>query len=131
MVAPNVGRAFTITQASAVIMSGIQTKSVEAANEAVDITNDDSAGWQDILEVPGKKSMNINLNGVSKDASLRDTVMSGTNCMLEDITVNYIDGESYTGNWFLSGITYDGDHADAVKFSATLLSSGPITLVTP
>ena len=128
MVAPNVGRAFTIMQASAVIASGIQTKSVEFANEAVDITNDDDNGWQTILEVPGKKSMNISFNGVSKDATLRDTVISGTSCMLEAVTVNFIDGESYSGDFFLSGITYDGDHADAVKFSATLVSSGVIVL---
>lgn len=121
------GREFTIKQGAAVILAGIQTKSVEHANEAIDITSDDDSGWQTLMPKPGKKSVNISFSGISKSAMLRDAAMNGESCMLEGVTVTYADGGTIAGDFFLSSLSYEGEHSDAVKISGELMSSGPIT----
>jgi predicted secreted protein len=57
---------------------------------------------------------------------LRATVMSGTNCMLEDVIIEYVDGPTATGDFFLESIEYTGVYNDAVTFTATLSSSGAV-----
>jgi TP901-1 family phage major tail protein len=122
-----VGREFLIkTSSSTVICTGIRNKTVGITNSRVDITSDDDSGWLTALATPGEKGVSISFDGITKDATLRAVVMSGTNCMLEDVIIEYIDGATETGDFFIESIEYTGPYNDAVTFTATLSSSGAV-----
>jgi TP901-1 family phage major tail protein len=123
----NVGREFLIKDSlGVVIATGIQNKTFGITNERVDITSDDDSGWATGLAIPGQKSLSLSFDGITKDDSLRATVMSATNCMLEDVAIEYLDGATASGDFFLESIEYTGAYNEAVTFSATLSSSGVI-----
>ena len=125
--AANVGREFLIKEGSAVIATGIRNKTVGITNSRVDITSDDDSGWLTALAIPGEKGFSISFDGITKDAGLRAKAMSGTDCMLTGVTIEYIDGATATGDFFLENIEYTGVYNDAVTFTGTLSSSGQVT----
>ena len=125
--AANVGREFLIKDGATVIATGIRNKTVGITNSRVDITSDDDSGWLTALAIPGEKGVSISFDGITKDASLRETAMSGTSCMLTGVTIEYLDGPTATGDFFIESIEYTGVYNDAVTFTATLSSSGEVT----
>ena len=118
------GRDFTIKDSTdALIALGVTSKGFEVTNEGIDITSDDSAGWQTFMSEPGQKSISMNVEGVYTDSDLKDKALSATNIMLTDVAV--FDGKTtLTGDWVLTGYSNTGENDNAVQFSATLQSSG-------
>ncbi len=120
------GREFTIKDNTATLVAmGITSKGFETSNEGIDITSDDSSGWQTFMEQPGQKSISMSIEGVFTDTGLKDKALSATDIMLTDVQV--FDGNTtLTGNFIVTAYSNSGDMADAVRFSATLQSSGEI-----
>lgn len=118
------GRALTIDWNGTVI-AGVKTKSVEYANELVDITSDDDAGWRTYLATPGVRGITVNVAGVMKNQVLTDDFF-GT--ISRTLTENYpTTTGTAAGTFILQSYTKDANHDGSCDFSAVFVSSGAVT----
>lgn len=125
--AANKGRDLLIKKGSATL-AGIRTKTISAAGEPIDITSDDDNGFRTLLACPGNRSLDISFDGITKDAVLRSVVLTGgDDYLLEDITVEYPNGDTISGSFFLTNVDETGAYNDAITFSGSLQSSGQWT----
>ena len=124
--AANIGRNFKINRGSTVI-AGVRSKGAAFNGEPVDVTSDDDAGFRTLLNDVGVESIDLSVEGVTKDNDLRSAALSGTSLMLTDVNLEWPNGDTLSGNFFLSSLEETGPTQDAVTFSATLQSSGEWT----
>jgi predicted secreted protein len=120
------GRELKILKNS-VAIAGVRTKTVAIAGEPIDITSDDDLGYRTMLAEAGTYSIDLTVEGVTKDAELRSIILTGGSLLLTDISIEYPDGSSIDGDFFLASVEDSGEFADALTFSASLQSSGPWT----
>lgn len=123
----NVGRTTKVYRGAASpqpLVAGVREKGVTANGEAVDITNDDSAGWRRLLNEAGVNSVDIPVSGVLDDDTLRQEWFS--NDRLKPTTFEYPDGGTVTGDFYLQGYSETGSHDGEITFEATFMSSGPV-----
>lgn len=126
------GRDLTVDW-SATTLVGIRTRSLSSSAEAVDVTTDDSLGWRTLLAQPGMQSAEISVGGVTNDEVLIAAMYAGDvlGRTLTSATVNLPSALSVPGSVefdaFISSFEITGEHDGAVEFTATLMSSGPIT----
>jgi predicted secreted protein len=121
------GRELLVKKGSTVI-AGVRTKGAAINNEPIDITSDDDAGYRTMLSDAGTMSVDLSVEGITKDDDLRDLAASGgTGLMLTNITLEYPDGGTLAGNFFLNSFEETGTYNEAVTFSASLQSSGAFT----
>jgi predicted secreted protein len=120
------GRELKILKNS-VAIAGVRTKTVAIAGEPIDITSDDDLGYRTMLAEAGTYSIDLTVEGVTKDAELRSVILTGGSLLLTDISIEYPDGSTIDGDFFLASVEDSGEFADALTFSASLQSSGPWT----
>ncbi len=121
------GRSLLIKRGSTVI-AGVRSKGVAINNEPIDITSDDDLGYRTLLTEAGTMSIDLSVEGVSKDATLLTLAAAGgTGLMLTNVTVEYPDGGIIAGNFFLNSFENTGPYNEAVTFTASLQSSGAFT----
>jgi predicted secreted protein len=117
---------FKVMKGVAVICSGILSKKVKYNGEPIDITSDDDNGYRTYLSAPGTKSIDVSIEGVMKDEVLQGLYI-GDDVMMTDVILEFSNGDEIAGDFYLSGLSVDYTHDDAVKFSCDLLSSGEFT----
>lgn len=110
-----------------VVIAGVRTKTVTINGEPIDVTTDDDSGYRTLLGDPATRSIDLSVEGITKDAVLRAIVAGGGSQMLTDITIEYPNGDEISGNFYLVSIEESGEYQDAVTFSASLQSSGAYT----
>jgi predicted secreted protein len=67
-----VGRDFEIKDSGGELIAlGVTTKGFEITNAPIDITSDDSRGWQTFMSEPGEKSISMTIDGVFTDETLK------------------------------------------------------------
>lgn len=121
------GRSLLIKKGSTVL-AGMRTKGVAINGEPIDITSDDDSGYRTLLSDVGTLSVDLSIEGITKDDTLKALILAGgTSLMLTDITVEYPDGQSLAGNFFLTSLEETGAYNEAVTFSGSLQSSGAWT----
>jgi predicted secreted protein len=106
------------------LIAGVRTKTVAIAGEPIDITSDDDLGYRTMLAEAGTYSIDLTVEGVTKDDTLRSVILTGGTLLLTDISIEYPDGSTITGDFFLASVEDSGEYADALTFSASLQSSG-------
>lgn len=108
------------------VIQGAQQKTLKFAGEPVDVTADEDNGWRTLLDDPGTRSVEIGINGASKETSLLSTwFQSG---LLQQITIeDEVTGDTITGSFFLASVQLEGPVAGAIPFAAELMSSGTVT----
>lgn len=128
MAYPSTGRSFILSKNS-IALAGIKEKSFSINNESIDITSDDDAGWRKLLSTQGVSSIEISGSGVVYDNAFRKlALLEGVATpMLTDIELEFPDGDTLAGDFFLSTYEESGSTADQVTFSITLMSSGAPT----
>lgn len=124
--AANVGRNFTIDKAGTAI-AGVRTKTVTFNGEPIDVTTDDDSGFRTLLATVGQKSIDMSVEGITKDDTLRQAALSGSSLLLTDVTVSYANGDALSGDFFLNSLEETGTYNDAITFTASLQSSGTFT----
>lgn len=129
--AGSAGRNLVLKDGGTTTIAAIKTKSVTINNEIIDISTDDSAGWRELLAVPGQKSIDISFDGITTDDVLREKVMSTTDVSYSGMTIDYPDGSKLTGTFMLVNLEDSGTYNDAVTFSGSLQSSGEVTATWP
>jgi len=120
------GRELLIKKGSSVI-AGVRTKTVTINGEAIDVTTDDDSGYRTLLGDPATRMIDLSVEGITKDDTLRAIVAGGGSQMLTDITIEYPDGAVIAGDFYLVSVEEAGEYQDAVTFSASLQSSGEYT----
>lgn len=106
---------------------GARTDTVTINNEPIDTTDKDSGGWRELMADVGARTVSCTVEGIIKDASLISAAMAGQTLLIDDGEV-VIDGiATFSGDWHLQGVELGAEHEDAITFSATLESAGPIS----
>jgi TP901-1 family phage major tail protein len=112
------------------VVAGVRTKTVTINKEPIDVTTDDENGWRTLLDRPSVRSVDISVEGVTKDDSLKAAMLgSETSHVLNVVAVEYADGSMAIGKFHFTSLEDSGEYTDAVQFSASLQSSGPVTFV--
>jgi len=106
------------------VLAGVRTKTVSIAGAPVDVTSDDDLGFRTMLSNAGTYTIDLSVEGVSKDEALLDIIAAGSNLMFEQMSVQFHDGANLVGDFFLASFEQTGEYADAVTFSASFQSSG-------
>lgn len=126
----NNGRLMIVKKAAAAI-AGVRTKTAAVNGAPVDITSDDDSGFRTLLDDPSIMSLDLTVEGVTKDDTLRAAIMAGAGLLLTDITLEFPgaagEGGVVAGDFYLGALQETGAHDDAIVFSATLQSSGTFT----
>lgn len=116
------------------IVAGVREKSVTLGGAPVDITNDDSLGWQTLLDAPQINSLEISCSGVAVDDTLRADWFAGASIgsgrRMQPASFIYPDGGVISGTFYLSEYSETGNHDGEVTFEATFMSSG-VAIYTP
>jgi len=124
------GRDLVISMAATAI-AGAQTNSITLDNSAVDVSSISSGGYRELGDFSGNRKLDVSVSGVWIDKVMRDAAFAAdTALLLSDITLDFADGASLAGDFFLANYTEDGAHDGAVTFTASLQSSGAFTYTT-
>lgn len=125
--AANLGRNLLL-KTGATVIAGVRTKGVSVNKEPVDVTTDDDSGYRTLLSEAGQVSLDLSLDGITKDAELRAAILGGTTMTLTGVTLTYPNGDvlSFT-EVMLTSLEESGAYNDAITFTASLQSSGAWT----
>lgn len=104
---------------------GVREKGFEFNGEPIDTTSDDDDGWRTLLSLPGENQVNLNLNGVTKNARLKNDWFAGNR--LQSAMIVFPDGAVLTGTFFMASFKETASYKDALTFEAVLNSSGTIS----
>ena len=119
------GRDFLILK-DGVAIAGMQETSMSIADSGVDITSKSSIGYRELADFSGTESIDLTATGVLQDATFRAIALGGTGTskMLTDITIQWGDAATLSGNFRLGAFENAGNHDVEETFSITLMSSG-------
>ena len=120
-----VGRKVFVRRTPSMILlaAGKRTKSITINNAPIDLTSDDDSGIRQLLETDSaEKSIDMSIEGVTKDAGFMDNIIAGS--YTEDLAIE-IDGiGTITGRFFIASFAISAPYNEAVTFTAEFQSSG-------
>jgi predicted secreted protein len=123
----NVGRTITVRWGAGSpppLVAGIREKGIALSGEAVDITNDDSNGWRQLLSAVQVNTVEISASGVAVNDTLRAAWFSGDR--MAPAEFHYSDGGQVAGSFWLQDYSETGNHDGEITFEATFVSSGAV-----
>lgn len=127
----SIGRDLVVKDASsspAVTVAGVRTKSVTVNSEPVDITDDDSSGYRELLAEPGQDAVDLSVSGMTEDDTWRGKILTSPGSKtLESMEIEYPDGGTLTGSFYITSYAETGEYNGAVTFEMELQSSGSVT----
>ena len=106
-------------------VAGVREKGIALNGEPIDVTSGENSGKRTLLTESGEDQVDISLSGVTKSTLLRDAWFSGNR--MGTVEIEYPDGTTITGSFFLSTYSEGNPYKDASTFDATLVSSGLIS----
>lgn len=124
--AANIGRLLVLKTGTTAI-AGMRTKGISFNGDPVDITSDDSSGYRELLTTAGNMSLDISIDGITKDNELRTAALANTDLELASVTIEYPNGDTLSGTFLLVSLEETGAYNDAMTFSGSLQSSGAWT----
>lgn len=116
-----VGREITMTLGGGAVL-GVNSKGFTFNNEALDATDDNSAGWQERLATPGLKSVEFTMSGMVKNLELVKAYHG--NSQIFPVVVDYPDGSKLTFDAFMDTVSQTGESNGLTTFDASFSSSG-------
>lgn len=116
-----VGTDITGTYGGATLI-GVVTKGINFNGEILDMTDEDSSGWQSLAAVHGLKSLEFPISGPLKNLELIGLYF-GTSQAVE-IVWTFPEGSVITADGVLSNLTASGDANTPYTWDATFASSG-------
>lgn len=120
-----IGRKIVLTWDGAAI-DGVREKGIALNGEPVDVTDDNSDGWREVLAEAGEHQVNVSLSGVTKSDVLKEAWFDVED-RIKAVTITYPDGGVLALNAFLGTFSETGPYNDAVTFEAELVSTGAVT----
>lgn len=111
-----------------VTIAGVRTKGVAVNAEPVDITSDDSSGWRELLAEPGQQQVDLSVSGITDNDTFRGKALTAPGSKsMESLQIDYPDGSTLSGSWFIASYTETGEYNGSVTFEMELQSSGTLT----
>ena len=114
---------------SFVTVAGLRSKRISFGAEAVDVTDQESAGqWRELLDGAGVRRANLAGSGIFKDAS-SDTVVRTAffNGVVRDWQVVVPDFGTVEGPFMVTALEYGGNHDGEVVYEIAMESAGQLT----
>lgn len=104
-------------------LAATTTKGLSIANEPVDVTTDDSAGFRTLMAQSGMSTLDLAVSGVVVNLELMRS------CIVNESKIyamvgTYTDGSTITMDAFFASYSDTGEHNGATTFDASLQSSG-------
>lgn len=97
-------------------------------SETVDVTNKGSAGFRELLEDAGIRSMSISMEGVFEDSTDENTLQANAlNGTHEQYQIVGENGDTFTGTFQISSFSRSGVYNGEEVYSLTLESAGTVT----
>lgn len=126
-----VGRRVTFTPTGAgAPVTGMRTKTITLSNEPIDITSDDDSGWRTFLaEDPAQRSIDMAVEGITKDNELMKLAAEGGSGLVSEYTLNFPGLGSFTGDFYIGTLELGAPYNEGVTFSCNIQSSGPQVFV--
>ena len=115
------GRAATLTWGGAAI-AGVQEKSIAINGEPIDVSDDDSAGYRELLADHGEKSVDVSLSGLTDGTVLKEAMVNGDE--VKALVLTWPDGSTLTGDFMIASYSETGNYKGASTFEAELQSTG-------
>lgn len=128
MALPIIGRKVKLYQgdvATGTVYVGVTSKTLTINSESVDVTNDDDDGWRALLNEAAVKSMDVSVEGVVKDESLFNEIISGNT--LQGYALDIETVGTFASDFRFSNVEISAPTGDALRFTASLQSSGILT----
>lgn len=122
--AKHLGRKVILKDEADEPIANLRTKEVSVDREPVDVTDDDSSGWREIIPEPGQVNVNMSVSGVLANDDLRALAISTDG--LKARTLEYPDGGTLTGDFFLASYSETHEYNAASTFESEIQSSGTI-----
>jgi TP901-1 family phage major tail protein len=120
------GRDITMTVGAATLL-GTTSKGITFNNESIDVTDDASSGWQELLATSGVKSAELSISGGVKNMELVQAYFASSNLL--EVIQTYPDGSTVTGDFFLNNLSITGESNGLTTFDASFSSSGAVVFV--
>jgi len=123
--AKNVGRNLKMKKGG-VVIAAVRTKGVSWSGEPIDTTNDDDSGFRTLLaSAIGQEQIDLSVEGLSDSNVFRNIALDPSQSkQLGDITLEYPDGETISGNFQLASYEESAPYNEAITFTGSLQSSG-------
>jgi TP901-1 family phage major tail protein len=108
-------------------VAGMSTTRMEINNELVDTTNKDDSRHRSLGDGMGVQTMTLSASGVFKATSVEDDMRTfATNATVFSAQIIFPGLGTYTGEFQISNLGYQGDHNTAMTYDVTLESAGQI-----
>lgn len=108
---------------------GVREKSAACNGAPINVSSDESDGWQYLLDEAGENAVTISISGVTKSAALKADWFAGTRT--RDVELSYPDGGTLTGSFYMASYSEADPYNEATTFEAELQSSGEVTYTPP
>jgi len=123
------GRKASVTIGGNTVATG-RTKNLTINNELIDVTGDDDAGIQRMLNEPGQKAVEFTYDGLfdTEDTTLLDQALDGSDVSAEVVVTFPTTAGSFTltGTFLISSFSLGAPYNEATTFSASFNSSGAV-----
>ena len=110
-------------------LGGLRASSMSLNNEAIDVTNQGSSQWKELLDGAGIRHMALSGSGVFTNAA--NEQLARTRC-LNGTLANYriSDGiNTFTAKFKITKLERAGDYKGEQNYSLSFESSGAVTVV--
>lgn len=116
-----VGTDVTVTVGGAALI-GTLSKNISFNGETLDVTDDNSSGWQELAAVHGLKSLEFGFSGPLKNLELVGLYFGASQAV--ELIWTFPEGSTITGDGVLSALSTSGDSNTPYTWDATFASSG-------
>lgn len=125
------GRSAVVSK-NAIVLGGVRVSNISVDNTPIDVTDQDSAGLQELLTVASMRVLSFDVEGIYKNPTLRDIAYDpAATQFLTDMTFKFADAlaakDTIGGNFFMLNYKEGNDYKEASTFSASFTSSGAWT----
>lgn len=124
------GKDIALSVGGATIL-GTVTKEFAVSRAAIDVTDDQSSGNQELLASGGVKATNLSISGHCKDYGLLITILNDDTHMVQciaDMGDGVTTETNLTFDALLTEYSVGGESNEGVEWSATLSSSGAVVV---
>jgi len=120
-------------QKNGVTVCGIRNLTKTDNNGPVDISNNCSDGFREILSEAGEQSLDVSFDGLIKDSMFRDIQNNpATSKLITDLAIVYPNGAKIEVDFYMASYEEGAPYNDAITFSVSLQSSGvPVYTAAP
>ena len=111
------------------LVGGVRSKSFAINSEAIDVTNDDSSEWRNILNQAGIRSVSASVSGVFENGKvyndLMQDILTNENAELDILTSK--EGDKLAGMFKLTSLEQAGEYNGEMTYNMSFESAAEPT----